>query len=98
MIRVKCDKCGLSYPKEAGHDCEPPPGGNDNAPFDEKAWRKAYMREYMKRWRQRMRDLKDQGKDQAMTIADVRKRIADASDKVEFVRDALCDLIAKRPS
>jgi hypothetical protein len=34
-----------------------PPGeaGNDNAPFDPKAWRKTYMRKYMQARRDRIR-------------------------------------------
>jgi hypothetical protein len=33
----------------------PPEAGNDNAPFDPKAWRKKYMRKYMQARRDRIR-------------------------------------------
>ena len=70
MVRVKCLKCGQSYPQKAGHRCpaegEPPPEANDNAdrPFDEKRWRREYMRDYMREWRRRKQP-QDQPKDQA---------------------------------
>lgn len=73
MIRVKCDKCGQSYPQKAGHRCpaegEPTPEANDNVdkgppvPFDEKQWRREYMRDYMRRRRKRQEPVEP--KDQA---------------------------------
>ena len=32
--------------------------GNDNAPFDEKSWRKEYMKLYMRKKRERLREAK----------------------------------------
>jgi len=33
---------------------------NDNAPFDEKAWRKEYMKLYMRKKRERLKRIKQQ--------------------------------------
>jgi len=50
MAHEKCEKCG----REHEGDCPQPPG-NDNKPYDEKAWKKAYMKTYMQNWRARRR-------------------------------------------
>jgi hypothetical protein len=34
--------------------------GNDNAPFDEKAWRREYMKLYMRKKRERLKRIKQQ--------------------------------------
>ena len=49
MARSRCPKCGELH---SVGDCPP---RNDNAPYDEKAWRKAYMRKYMADRRARKR-------------------------------------------
>lgn len=46
MAHEKCEKCG----REHEGDCPQPPG-NDNKPYDEKAWKKAYMKTYMQKRR-----------------------------------------------
>lgn len=56
MSRVKCEQRGGKHPSGAG---------KDNAPFDEKAWRKTYMKRYMAELRARKRRQAAEPKDNA---------------------------------
>ena len=48
---------GVSASMSEGKRQQP---GNDNAPFDEKAWRREYMKLYMRKKRERLKRLKQQ--------------------------------------
>jgi hypothetical protein len=59
VVRLRCEKCGQSYPGNAGHRCAAEEAEvadtSNNTPFDDGTWRREYMRNYMRRWRERSR-------------------------------------------